>query len=69
MSVTQNPENGKAYALINLKGGTAADLSGGDNTSIIGYDYHGGENQQVCPFPYLHLHLSSRSSSSDILSS
>ena len=47
MSVTQNPENGRAYALINYKGGTAADLSGGDNTSIIGYDYHGGENQQV----------------------
>ncbi|KAI0263604.1 ricin B lectin domain-containing protein [Gloeopeniophorella convolvens] len=34
------------YKLTNAKSGTVFDLSGGDNRSIIGYDYHGGENQK-----------------------
>ncbi|KAF8421350.1 carbohydrate-binding module family 13 protein [Boletus edulis BED1] len=33
------------YALINVKGGTCMDLSGGDNVSIIGYGFHQGPNQ------------------------
>ena len=49
--MTQYPESGRAYAIINYKGGTCADLSGGDNTSIIGYEYHGGDNQQVRSLP------------------
>ncbi|KAF8547511.1 ricin B-like lectin [Imleria badia] len=34
------------YALINDKGGTCMDISGGDNRSIIGYGYHNGPNQK-----------------------
>ncbi|KAF5319547.1 hypothetical protein D9619_008473 [Psilocybe cf. subviscida] len=34
------------YVLINAKSGTALDLSGEDNRSIIGYPRHGEENQQ-----------------------
>jgi hypothetical protein len=33
------------YSLTNLKGGTCIDLSGGDNVSIIGYEFHNGPNQ------------------------
>ncbi|KAF8547510.1 carbohydrate-binding module family 13 protein [Imleria badia] len=33
------------YTLINVKGGTCMDLSGGDNVSIIGYGHHQGPNQ------------------------
>ncbi|KAI9566641.1 carbohydrate-binding module family 13 protein [Boletus coccyginus] len=39
-------QSGHKYALINVKGGTALDLSGGDNRSIIGYPFHGGPNQE-----------------------
>ena len=35
------------YMLINDKAGNVLDLSGGDNKSIIGYDWHGGDNQKV----------------------
>ena len=35
------------YSLVNAKGGTALDLSGGDNKSIIGFPVHDGTNQQV----------------------
>lgn len=38
---------GGIYKLINAKAGNALDLSGGDNKSIIGYDYHDGDNQKV----------------------
>ncbi|KAI1793771.1 hypothetical protein LXA43DRAFT_1059765 [Ganoderma leucocontextum] len=37
---------GTCYVLLNARGGTAMDLSGADNTSIIGYPMHGGANQQ-----------------------
>lgn len=35
------------YTILNVKGGTALDLSGGDSRSIIGFDLHGQGNQQV----------------------
>ncbi|KAL4066332.1 carbohydrate-binding module family 13 protein [Scleroderma yunnanense] len=38
-------QSGGIYALINDKGGTCLDLSGGDNRSIIGYPFHNGPNQ------------------------
>ncbi|KAL0948453.1 hypothetical protein HGRIS_011026 [Hohenbuehelia grisea] len=38
--------SGSVYRLINAKAGTALDLSGGDNSSIIGYPYHEGANQK-----------------------
>ncbi|KAI0697195.1 ricin B lectin domain-containing protein [Cerioporus squamosus] len=34
------------YVLLNARGGTAVDLSGADNKTIIGYPMHGGPNQQ-----------------------
>ncbi|KAM5545464.1 hypothetical protein V8D89_000872 [Ganoderma adspersum] len=39
---------GTCYVLLNASGGsmTAMDLSGADNTSLIGYPMHGGLNQQ-----------------------
>jgi hypothetical protein len=43
-------EEGKTYKLVNAKGGTCIDLSGTDNNSIIGYNYHGGGNQRVGEF-------------------
>ncbi|KAK7682003.1 hypothetical protein QCA50_014967 [Cerrena zonata] len=39
-------QSGATYRLINAKAGNVLDLSGGDNRSIIGYDWHGGENQK-----------------------
>ncbi|CAL1702567.1 unnamed protein product [Somion occarium] len=39
-------EEGHKYRLVNAKSGTTLDLSGGDNKSLIGYDWHGGENQK-----------------------
>lgn len=42
-------QSGGIYKLINAKAGNCADLSGGDDTSVIGFDYHGGENQKVRP--------------------
>ncbi|KAL1662849.1 hypothetical protein GGF50DRAFT_58061 [Schizophyllum commune] len=39
--------SGQSYKITNSKGGTVVDLSAGDNTSIIGWPYHEGSNQQV----------------------
>lgn len=41
-------QSGATYRLINAKAGNVLDLSGGDGKSIIGYDWHGGDNQKVC---------------------
>lgn len=38
---------GGVYKFVNAKAGNVMDLSGGDNTSVIGYDWHGGDNQKV----------------------
>jgi len=35
------------YAITNKKSGNALDLSGVDRISIIGYPYHGRDNQKV----------------------
>ncbi|KAL1674246.1 hypothetical protein EV122DRAFT_293580 [Schizophyllum commune] len=40
--------SGQSYKITNSKGGTVVDLSAGDNTSIIGWPYHEGSNQQLC---------------------
>jgi len=40
-------QSGHTYAIINKKSGTAFDLSDTDHTSIVGYDFHGGDNQKV----------------------
>ncbi|KAH8105182.1 carbohydrate-binding module family 13 protein [Cristinia sonorae] len=39
-------QSGAVYRLVNAKAGNVLDLSGGDNESIIGYDWHGGDNQK-----------------------
>ncbi|EIM84727.1 ricin B-like lectin [Stereum hirsutum FP-91666 SS1] len=39
-------QSGQVYTLVNAMSGTALDLSGGDNTSIIGFNFHGGGNQK-----------------------
>ncbi|KAF7430831.1 hypothetical protein PC9H_006545 [Pleurotus ostreatus] len=38
--------SGSTYIFVNEKAGTVADLSGGDNKSIIGYENHNGDNQK-----------------------
>ncbi|TFK63168.1 ricin B-like lectin [Pluteus cervinus] len=39
--------NGATYRIVNAKSNTSLDLSGADNPfAVIGYDYHGGENQR-----------------------
>ncbi|KIM52961.1 carbohydrate-binding module family 13 protein [Scleroderma citrinum Foug A] len=38
-------QSGGIYALINVKGRTCLDLSGGDNRSVIGYPFHNSPNQ------------------------
>ena len=38
---------GGAYRFVNAKAGNVMDLSGGDNMSVIGYDWHDGDNQKV----------------------
>ncbi|KAG1760955.1 carbohydrate-binding module family 13 protein [Suillus occidentalis] len=38
-------ENQRTYGLKNCQGGTAVDLSGDDNHTIIGYYPHNGSNQ------------------------
>lgn len=35
------------YVLLNARSGTAVDMSGMDNKTLIGYPMHGGPNQQV----------------------
>ena len=43
-------EHGRTYKIVNAKAGNVLDLSGSDNRSLIGWDWHGGHNQQVrCP--------------------
>ncbi|KAF9646501.1 carbohydrate-binding module family 13 protein [Thelephora ganbajun] len=39
-------QSGQAYFIINKKSGTAFDLSGQDQRSIIGFNLHRGENQK-----------------------
>ncbi|KAF4622360.1 hypothetical protein D9613_009519 [Agrocybe pediades] len=41
-----NIASGSRYILTNAQSGTAADLSGVDSRTVIGYGKHGGENQQ-----------------------
>ncbi|KAG2029797.1 hypothetical protein BDR03DRAFT_841255, partial [Suillus americanus] len=38
-------KNQHTYSLKNYQGGTAVDLSSGDDYSIIGFGPHGGSNQ------------------------
>jgi hypothetical protein len=45
-------ESGKCYKIMNEGYGLVFDLSSGDNTSILGWDFHGGDNQQVSNLPY-----------------
>ena len=40
-------EHGRTYKIVNAKAGNVLDLSGSDNRSLIGWDWHGGHNQQV----------------------
>ena len=40
-------QSGRVYKIINAQAGNCVDLSGADNISVIGYDYHGGDNQKV----------------------
>ena len=41
-------QSGGVYKLVNAKAeNVVADLSGGDNESVIGYGWHGGDNQKV----------------------
>ena len=40
-------ESGGEYILYNAKAGNCVDLSGTDGESVIGWDYHGGDNQKV----------------------
>ena len=44
------------YKIVNVKGGTALDLSGGDNRTIMGFTVHGGGNQQVRYVPQKWMH-------------
>ena len=41
------PDSGQAYFIINKKSGTALDLSGDDQRSIIGFASHRSDNQKV----------------------
>ena len=40
-------QSGGIYKIINAKAGNCIDLSAGDNESLIGFEYHGGDNQKV----------------------
>lgn len=51
----ENIQSGGVYKFINAKAGNCMDLSGGDNTSVIGFDYHGGDNQKVHSLRYTPL--------------
>lgn len=44
---------GGVYRFVNAKAKNVMDLSGGDGQSIIGYDWHGGDNQKVRSFTAL----------------
>ncbi|KAH9055698.1 carbohydrate-binding module family 13 protein, partial [Lactarius vividus] len=39
-------KSGQRYKIVNEKNKLVVDLSRADNKSIIGHDFHGGENQQ-----------------------
>ncbi|KAN0133568.1 hypothetical protein V8E53_008736 [Lactarius tabidus] len=39
-------ESGKCYKIMNEEYGLVFDLSSGDNTSVLGWEFHGGDNQQ-----------------------
>ncbi|KZT30065.1 carbohydrate-binding module family 13 protein [Neolentinus lepideus HHB14362 ss-1] len=39
-------QSGATYKIVNAKAGNVMDLSGGDDKSIIGYDFHDGVNQK-----------------------
>ncbi|KAI0804699.1 carbohydrate-binding module family 13 protein [Irpex lacteus] len=39
-------EPGAVYRFINAKAGNVLDLSGDDNRSCIGWEWHGGDNQR-----------------------
>ena len=39
--------NGRNYVFINKQSGTALDLDTGNDTTVQGWDRHGGPNQQV----------------------
>lgn len=45
-------ESGKHYKITNEGNGMVLDLSGTDNKTILGWEYHAGGNQQVCSLPY-----------------
>ncbi|RXW19130.1 hypothetical protein EST38_g6727 [Candolleomyces aberdarensis] len=36
---------GTRYRIVNAKGGTVIDLSASDGESVVGWDFHGGDNQ------------------------
>ena len=38
-------ESGGEYILFNAQAGNCVDLSGTDGESVIGWDYHEGDNQ------------------------
>jgi len=46
MSTTGSVTAGQTYYLINKQANNAMDLSAGDNTSVIGYGLHDGDNQK-----------------------
>ena len=49
-------EPGGVYRFVNVKApGSVLDLSGEDNRSCIGYEWHGGDNQKVRPWPSLSI--------------
>ena len=41
------PTSGETYFILNKKGSTALDLSGMDKKSVLGFGFHGGNNQKV----------------------
>jgi len=47
LATRDNIQSGGNYTITNVKAaGLAVDISAADNTSIIGYPYHGGSNQK-----------------------
>ena len=48
-------KSGQRYKITNEQTKLVVDLSAADNKSIIGWNYHGGENQQVMTFDILKL--------------
>ena len=51
------PTSGNTYFITNKQSGTALDLSGDDQRSIIGFDLHRGDNQKARdPQRFVDLH-------------